>query len=325
MSEPTCGPAIDRVVRALQGRADLPPIQIIGGNGSAALSDERTVIDLEAGIIEAPASCDLPRFRPNGTLRDLDALVLSTDRGEIERVTALADEVAAGELAVSMFGLKTEADLARQRAQPLRSAARVFLGDRYITVDRDVRGALVAVDGFKALYPFQAALTLECLETFQLSVGGGEAAPTAHPGATILNYLTRSISGVRAKDLDKVRAMTENVLTRYPAVREWLLDGPGRHQFELARLLHSVGRHRRQPGGLELGGRIRLSPYTPTELRRHPGFMAADRGAGTQRAVIALSRLKATALTGFESNPTVVTLWQRHVETRVRRIIHNDL
>jgi hypothetical protein len=324
MSE-TCGAIIEPLVLALRGRADLPPVQIIGGNGSAALLDDRTRIDLEARTIEAPADCDLPRFRPDGSLRDLDALALSTDQAEVDRVEALAEELVDGRLLVSVFGLKTVADLEQQRRQPLRSAARVFLGDRYVTIVRDGQGGIVGIDGVKSLYPFQVPISTDTFETFQLSIGGGVATPTAHPGATILNYLTRSISGIRAKDFDKVEAMTGNVLTRYPGVRQWILDGPGRDSFDLARVLHTLGQSRRHPRVLSLGGQLDIVPYRLGELRRHPGFMAADLAAGVQRTIVEVSHLKGLALARFESSPTIVTFWQKHIEERVRAVIHNEL
>jgi hypothetical protein len=325
VSEKGCGAIIEPFVRALRDRGDLPPIQIIGGNGSAALVHEQTRIDLEARTIEAPAVCDLPRFRSDRSLRDLDVLALSTDQEQVDSVEALAEQLIGGELEISVFGLKTAAALGQQRRQPLRSAARVFLGDRYVTIIRDERGEVVDIDGFKALYPFQAAITADMLETFQLSIAGGVDTPTAHPGATILNYLTRSVSGVRAKDLEKVQAMTDNVLTRYPSIREWIIDGPGRATFDLGRILHTLGQPRRSPRTLRLGGQLELVPYRLSELRGHPGFMAADLAPLMQRVVIEIAHFEGRVLAGFESKPTIVTFWQKHIEHRVRAIIHNEL
>ncbi len=311
-------------VQALGDAADLPAVQIVGGNGSAALLNEHTVIDLEAGTIEAPPACDLPRFRPDGSLRDMDALVLSTDQSQIDCIQALAEDLIGDELEIAIFGLKTIADLERQRNQPIRSTARVFLGDRYVTTAHSGQGRAVVINGFKALYPYQAPITSDTFETFQLSIQGGATTPTAHPGSTILNYLTRSISGVRAKDLAKVRTMTDNVLTKCPDIRAWLHDGPGRDMLELARILHTLRQPRRQPRALRLGQHLQIVPYSLTELAEHHCFMASSLSPGGQRLVIELSHLKSRALGRLEGNPTLVTFWRNHVEERVRAIIHNE-
>ncbi len=322
--EPTCGRLIEPFVRSLAARPDLPEVQIIGGNGSAALLDRRTEIDLDRRTITAPAACDLPRYRPDGTLRDLDALVLSTDQHQIDRVEALARELIGDRLAISIFGLKPLDDLARQQTRPLRTTASVFLGDRYVTTSCDRSGRLVDLQGFKALYPFRAPIEFATIETFQLRLGDGPATPTAHPGATILNYLTRSISGLRAKDRGKVDTMTERVLTSCPPVATWITEGPGRDLLSLARALHTLGQPRNRAESIRIGDRLEIAPYTPAELASHPGFMADHLSPAGRRTIIELARLKAQVVGRVESHPMLVTTWQRHIEHRLRTIIHNE-
>lgn len=324
MGDRTCGAIIEPFVRALADRDDLPDVQIIGGNGSVALLDERTTIDLAAGTIEASPACDLPRYRPDNSLRDMDTLVLTTDREQLERVEALAEESIGDQLKISVFGLKSMAELDEQRSQPTRSTARIFLGDRYVTTSSDENGRVEGIDGFKALYPFQAAITTETFETFELSTEASAATPTAHPGATILSYLTRSISGLRAKDTSKVEAMTENVLTRCPEVREWIHDGPGEDMLDLARILHTLREPRGNPQVLRLGTQLQIVPYTIAELREHEGFMASGLSDTLQTVIIELSHLKGLLLARFEGNPTIVTFWQKHIEERLSRIVHNE-
>lgn len=320
----TCGSIIETFVRALDERPDLPPIQIIGGNGASALLNEDTVIDLESRIISAPSSCDLPRLRADGSVRDVDTLVLSTDPERIEAVRLVGDDVIGDRLPVSVFGLRTLAELDGQRRRPWRSTTRVFLADRYVAaVDGDAQPP-VRFEGFKALYPFQAPINDETLETFQLVLHGRPPTPTCHPGATILNYLTRSISGLRAKDLAKVDAMTENVLTRYPEVGSWIRDGPGRDQLDFARILHTLRAPRRGADTLRLGTQLEIEPYPLSALQEHPGFMAAQRGRTTRRMIIEISHLKSWLLGSFEANPAIVGFWRKHIEDRVGGIIHNE-
>ncbi|MEM9608374.1 MAG: hypothetical protein AAGA99_13190 [Actinomycetota bacterium] len=324
MIEPSSGRIAEPFVQALAERDDLPEVQIIGGNGSTALLDERTVIDLDRRTIVAPVDCDLPQHRPDGTLRDLDALVLSTDPVARDRVEALAEETIGDRLANSVFGLKPLAELDWQRAHPAWSTARVFLGDRYVDTSEDPSGRIVDARGFKALYPFRAPIGTSSLETFQLHRGDRPAIPTAHPGATILNYLTRSISGLRSKDRAKVEAMADRVLARNPAVGEWINDGPGRDQLDLAGLLLTLRRRRTDAPVARIGHHLEVVLRDPRELEKHPGFMADHLGPNGRRAVIQLARAKSRVVGGFESHQTVITFWQHHIERRLRGVVHNE-
>ncbi len=326
MIEPsTCGEIVGRFVQALGGRPDLPPIQIIGGNGSAALLDENTVIDLDSGTMSASAACDLPRVRADGSVRDVDTLVLSTSRSKTLAVQRLGERTVRGELKVSAFGLKTMDDLERQRRRPIRSTAKLFLADRYVSTAYDGHRALIGLEGFKALFPFQVPFELDALETFELAIGRQTPIPTSHPGATILNYLTRSVSGLRAKDRVKVETMAENVLSRYPEVKAWIHDGPGRPMLDLARILHTLSEPRRGARTLHLGTQLAIEPFPLVGLSELPAFMLPRAGHAVRRAAVEVSHLKSLLLARFESNNTVVAFWRRHIEDRIDRILHNDL
>ncbi len=321
----TCGAIMEPFVQALNMQLDLAQVQIIGGNGAAALVNRDTVIDLAAGTIEAPETCDLPRLRADGSVRDLDILVLSTNPEETAAVNTLGERLIGGELKISAFGLKSRADLERQRNRPLSTTLRVFLADRYVTIVGDKRNGLVAVDGYKALFPFRAPIGVATLESFQLRVKGRVPVPTSHPGATILNYLTRSISGLRAKDAAKVETMAENVLGRYPEIKAWILDGPGRTTFELARVLQTLREPRGSAQTLRLGGQLTIAPYELAELHQHPSFMALQPSRRTQRLLVEAAHLKARMLGRFEADEAIVGFWQKHVEDRIGRIVHNEL
>lgn len=325
----TCGSIIETFVRALRERPDLPPVQIIGGNGAAALRHAKTAIDLESRTITAPAVCDLPRLRSDGSVRDLDTLVLSTDPVRIETVRLLGENVVGHRLPVSVFGLKPLSDLNEQRRRPWRSTARIFLADRYVTPDAvnpwtGEQNGPISFEGYKALYPFQAPIGNETMETFQLLLDGRPAMPTSHPGATILSYLTRSISGLRAKDAAKVVAMVDNVVTRYPEIGGWMRDGPGRDLFDLARILHTLREPRRHPQPLRLGAGLEVRPYRLGELREHPGLMATEQSRGPAHLIIEVSHIKSSVLGHLEGNPAIVGFWRKHLEDRVAGVIHNE-
>lgn len=321
MNDPGCGEIIAPFLAAVGDRGDLPSLQIIGGNGSAALLHRDTSIDLSARTIDAPASCDLPRLRADGSVRDLDLLVLSSCHEHLDVVQGLAESAIGGRLQVSVFGLKCPDELIRQRQQPLRSTACVFLGDRYV----DVAANTGSTGGFKALYPFATPMAIDALDSFQLTIGDREPFPTSHPGATILNYLTRSISGLRAKDEAKVRRMSQQVLSGCPELSAWIHDGPGQPTLELARLIQTLGEPRRNPQPLSLGDALRVEPYRLDDLVTHPGFMASHLSPWRQRAVLELAHAKAQLLRAVESRPGVVSFWQKNIEQRAHRLVHNEL
>ena len=321
---PTCGAIMEPFVTAIGEQTDLPALQIIGGNGAAALVDARTEIDFGSRTIHAPTDADLPRLRPGGSVRDLDVLVLSTDPDEIEAVRQLGEELVGGGLKVSAFGLKSVADLQEQRRRPIRSSARIFLADRYVSIALDKPGDGTAISGFKALYPFRVPIDAETFETFHLMIDGRPPMPTSHPGTTILNYLTRSISGLRAKDAAKVAAMTDNVLTRHPDLDGWIHDGPGSSLFDLARILHTLGEPRTGARPCRLGTRLEIRPYPLTRLDEHEGFMGSDRSRVARRALVEASHVKGRLLREVGTHPAIVGFWQKHIEDRVENIIHNE-
>lgn len=325
MPEKLCSEIIAPFASRATADDGLPPIQVMGGNGSAALTNPDTVIDFDAGEIWAPPSSDLGRFRDNGTKRDADILVLSSHPWDVAAIEASASELIGDQLEVSVFGLKRYIDLDMQRSRPVRSSLKVFLGDRYVDgVSQGFDGQASIIEGYKSVYPFQTPIDSETLATFQLHVGDAEPVPTTHPGATLLNYLTRSISGLRPKDVEKIERVSDQVLGKHPEVKEWVHDGPGKGTFELARLLHTVREPRESPGTLELGQHLRVEPHDFDKLAEHPGFMAADFSPKAQKAVLEAAHLKGRILHFGEGQERVVAFWQGRVERLIHSIIHNE-
>ncbi len=318
----TCGEIIEPFIQQLDDPA-LPRVHIIGGNGSAALINERTMIDMVSGLVYAPASCDLPTRRKDGTLRDVDVLVLSTDVDQISSVEELCEQTVGDRLKKSIFGLKTTADLQAQQQSPVKSTAKVYVSDRYVEL-AEADGRLQVVEGYKALYPFKTPITSETLTTFMLSSPGRTPIPTSHPGATILNYLTRSISGERPKDADKVEQIAENILHRFPEVREWIYDGPGRPTLDLARVLHTLREPKRNPSTLQVGSYLQVVPYRLSDLLEHEGFMGTASEGLRARAILMVAHAKARLIHIGESQERMVTLWQKFVEDHIKDTVHNN-
>jgi len=300
----------------MEATSHLNNIQIMGGIGSAALTHQETMIVPDEKRVIAPADLSLPQYRPDGNLRDFDALVLSTSQARVDEVKEIAKETIGDELELSFFELKPLARLQTQRMEPFRSLGQ-FVSDRYV-IETDEEGIIMAR---RSLFPFEVAVDFETLDTWSLSIGDKDPRPTPipHPGTTILNYLTRSVSGLRPKDEAKVNEIAKNVVNKAPETKDWLMDGPGRSQMEFARIFHKLGRG----GTLVVGEQVEITPVKGS-LLDHPAFMITDAPSPTQRIALGVTYAKARILHAFESNERVVTLWQRMGEKHVDKIVHNE-
>ncbi|HEX5744453.1 MAG TPA: hypothetical protein VFX84_03340 [Candidatus Saccharimonadales bacterium] len=326
-AEPNC---IDIAVPfrdELAARPDLPDVQIMGGIGSAALKHPETVILLDERRIVAPddfledadARVGLHRFRPDGTLRDFDLLVKTADEEAVGEVEAIAERTVDGQLQISAFGLHSAEDLERQRENPLGFfAVRTFVSDRYVHEDGSMQ---------KALFPFAVPLEREVLENWSLEVGGEEF-QVANPASTILNYLTRSISGIRGvKDGPKVQEMASQIFGKEPELAEWCVDGPGQSQMDLAAILQTLRRSGSLPHSkrtLDVGGVLQIKAGSVRALADHEAFMIPDAEPNVRDAVLAWAVTKSRLLGYGESQEWAITLYQKYFERLFDGITKNN-
>lgn len=304
-----------------------PEIHIMGGIGSAALTHPSTLIlPDERFIVTGPDFLEDPAvqralqpIRPeDGTRRDLDILVMSTDGEEITSVERLAKAIVEEQLDVSAFGLHDAAELEDQRENPGGwHAVTTFVSDRFKYPDGSMK---------KGLFPFEVPIDPEVLETWHLEIGD-RVFPVANPASTILNYLTRSISGLRAKDAAKVQTMARNIFRAAPELVDWTLEGPGQSQMELAGTLHTLRRSSSFPRSkrtLDIGGAIEIKAGSVRALADHEVFMLPDADADTRDAVLGWSVVKSRALGIGESQEDIVRLFRNHFEGRVDGITKNS-
>jgi hypothetical protein len=316
--EINCVDIVRPFVDALQ-EANITNVQLFGGIGSVALGDARTEIFPEERLIIAPADLYLPQHRKDGTLRDLDCLVLSPVAERVDAVEALAKKhIGKGVLDPSIFGLRSMSQLEGQRRNPVLAAAKVHVSDRYVVMD----GESVAY-ARKALFPFEVEMPVPTLETWQLQLGeDGQTFPVPHPGASLMNYPARSVSGVRPKDIAKVHEMTARVLEKWPALFDWITEGDGAPQLHLGRLLHTLREPEDAARTIYLGGIIPIEPYSLDELVHDEAFMFSGDSDWHSR-LIAAKHLESNTMFQFEKRPRTVTAWQKHVEPRIQGILKN--
>lgn len=292
-----------------------PDVQIMGGLGSAALASSDVELSFDRKEVYIPAGFNLSAHRPDGTLRDVDVLVLSSDPSRISEVSDELEAAVGGALERSVFGIRPRQALAAQIEDPLGFRAfRTFVSDRYDLGD----GELV-----KALFPFWVPLHQESLESWALHIGDEPPIPIPHPGATLANYTNRSISGVRPKDATKVAAIAANVFAKAPELKEWLVDGNGASQLELSALIASLSKDRRAIEAVFQD--IPFPTYSHEELLHHEAFIPRDLASRrTKQQIIATAAFKAEGLHFFESNKYIVSAWQRFAEKRAQAIVKNS-
>lgn len=287
----------------------LPDVQIIGGIGAVALSHPDTVIDVQTKTLIAPDSLVMPSRRPDGSLRDIDVLVLSSNRDDIKDVESIVTSVVGKELEASVFGMRSADILKKQLSRPLGfTVFKTFLSDRYESEDSYI----------KSLFPFAVEMNPESLETWTMSLRG-ITLPIPNPAMSLINYTNRSISGLRPKDAEKVEQMAKMTFDRAPSLREWAIDGPGSSQVELSHLLEQLTpRKVHRPIFQEKKGNL-----TREQLMMHEAFLLSGRSEYVQRSALAVAAFKAHGLAFFESHPAVVSLWRKIGERNLEFIVKN--
>ncbi len=299
-------------IDAVQNDTD---VQIMGGVGTAALEDPRTEINMDKKEVYAPTGFALPTFRDNGTRRDVDVLLTSSNSGRIAEVEAVLEATVGEHLQREVFPIRPHEVLADQILHPFgRQAILAAVSDRY-EASPDIEGVFV-----KALFPYAVEIDPETLEPWTLVTDLGEF-PIPHPGTTVANYTNRSITGLRHKDTRKMNLAAHNIFTNEPEMREWLIDGPGKSQLELSTIIASLRRPNRR--NLKLISDLKIDTYSDAELLEHDNFLRPDLSRPEKMGALALARLKVGVIKPFEDMDGFVAWWQRHMEQRAAAIVKN--
>lgn len=332
MAELNCNEILRPFVDSLNVRAarDWPNVQIIGGTGSAALAANGVTIVTDEQLVIAPEGFSIPQFREDGNKRDVDVLVVSDRQHHIDVISSMLKACVGNRLKRSVFGLHQMSDLDSATRHPLWQTTRAWLSDRYV-----VSSGGSIVDAKKAIFPFAVNFDPSVLQTWRLQIGSdtNHTTPIPHPGATLTNYLTRSISGLRPKDEAKVLGnkkqpgIAANVLGD-PELAQWVLDGPGKSLVKLAKVLHGIRQMQdvESLASLRLTELVTLKPFTLKSLENDPIFMfytEEEQLPYRSQIILNTAHRKARMLHLAETNPTVVRLWQKGIEPFIGRIVKN--
>lgn len=289
--------------------------QVFGGVGSYALKDVNVEILPDEEIVYAGREVDfdkLPLIRKNGSVRDLDLLIRTTDQSTVDRAAELASDIVGSKLEISAFGYQPLSKYERMLLNPVVGSSMSWVSDRFVSLSS---GKVEVAK--KAVFPFSVDIDPESLKSWELIVHGSpEPIPISHPGAVLTNYLTRSLSGVRPKDKPKVRELAQNLFKKYPELTEWLHDGPGRTQLDLANVLHSL-RAPRHRSPIYLGGNLSVTAVPFEDVIEHPSNMySGNPNEAKLHARIAV--LKSRVLHLFEGQERIVAPYQKYAESHMR-------
>ncbi len=181
---------------------------LVGGMASGPLSDGSYELDVAERTIIAETA-GLPSVRENGTRRDIDVLVLSTDEDRIARAAGAVQAVIGDALEVSVFGVEDHEAL-MSRGSRIARLFKDFLSHR--TIDE-------AGNHHYVLGPIDQTVPEDSYEPWLLVTPKGQF-QIMHPVAQLHCYDMRSLSGPRAKDAPKVARMRAHIAEHATLVRD---------------------------------------------------------------------------------------------------------
>lgn len=299
----------------LERYAEAHDVFVIGGLGSAALSHPDMRISERDRTISVP-DLTLPSVRVDGTKRDIDVLVATTDdRRTLEVEWTLADAVR-DELGTSVCNFADGQHVIEDLGHPFdrRVFLSGFVSNRYTDPFTDNKESIV-----RYIFPFIAPLDTAHFEPWRIEVKeSGLSIPVPPPAATLSNYLVRSTIGLRPADTEKIWRSAPNVFTQSPEQREWLIDGPGKNQVELSAVLQSL--HRRGRDKVEILPSTERKLYSHHELTQHEFFAANQLSYLERRAVLIGSLGKSVATMFIETHPQLKALFRQYAEEAVVRL-----
>lgn len=291
--------------------ADNKDVFVIGGLGSAALSHPDMQLSSTDKVIAVP-DLTVSRRRIDGTVRDIDVLVTSRDDRETLAVEWCLADTIRDELGVSVCNIANGDGILQDIRQPfhIRTLPSGFTSNRYSNPFPELNSELV-----RYIFPFVAPLPAEHFDQWHVEVkDSGVRIPVPPPASTLSNYLVRSVIGLRPADNIKVPAAARAVFKQSEEQEEWLFDGPGKEQVELATILRSL----RYPnvGAVELLPHHIHRLYSHDELAYHDMFAPSKLGYWQRRLVLAGSLGKNAATRVFEEQPKMKAWFRERFEEK---------
>ena len=170
------------------------PYNVVGGLGLHAVTNSAE-IDWDNHVVYLPSGVCLPCLRENGTVRDLDTLVQSTDKTVVKGCRQKIADAIGDKLVVSAFGLNPY--------EKNRRGIFDFVGDRYV----DNEGRL-----YWRLGGIETEIPSASLDQWLVRRDGETVCAVLNPIAQLGAYGCRSITGWRPKDKEKVEELIKVIM-----------------------------------------------------------------------------------------------------------------
>lgn len=167
---------------------------VVGGLGLHAVTNAAE-IDWDNHVVYLPGGVCLPCLRENGTVRDLDTLVQSTDKVVVKGCQQEMTDAIGDKLVISTFGLNPY--------EKNRRGIFDFVGDRYI----DDEGRL-----YWRLGGIETEIPSSSLDQWLVKRDGETVCAILNPISQLGAYGCRSITGWRPKDKEKVEELIKVIM-----------------------------------------------------------------------------------------------------------------
>ncbi len=174
------------------------PYNVVGGLGLHAVTNAAK-IDWDNHVVYLPSGVCLPCLRENGTVRDLDTLVQSTDKTVVKSCRQEIADAIGDKLVVSAFGLNPY--------EKNRRGIFDFVGDRYVAVEGEEESRL-----YWRLGGIETEIPSASLDQWLVKRDGETVCAVLNPIAQLGAYGCRSITGWRPKDKEKVEELVNVIM-----------------------------------------------------------------------------------------------------------------
>ena len=177
------------------------PYNVVGGLGLHAVTNAAK-IDWDNHVVYLPSGVCLPCLRENGTVRDLDTLVQSTDKTVVKSCRQEIADAIGDKLVVSAFGLNPY--------EKNRRGIFDFVGDRYVAVEGEEESRL-----YWRLGGIETEIPSASLDQWLVKKDGETVCAILNPIAQLGAYGCRSITGWRPKDTEKVEELVNVIMPNH--------------------------------------------------------------------------------------------------------------
>lgn len=181
----------------------------VGGVVTAVLLEPSTIIDVKRRMILADPSLIVSSVRPDGTTRDIDLLLFTTDKTKMGEFAHNLRCQLVG--AVGKDETVPEISLAGYETSKLSNEPWLQFVSQFILHDNKA---------YLKLGHVVQEIPRETQEDTWLLIWGDSSFRVLHPLAHLCSYLTRSVTGVRPKDYKNVLLLKLRLHAVFPQ-KEW--------------------------------------------------------------------------------------------------------